>query len=299
MTTLPAHDPKFKPPSGMGGQRVQTSLSALDAATGAQPHEPVVYDIPRWWSSNDKSRVRWLRKLATSEGQSPELREWVVNHVLRPAGAGPHDHRAQAAALLAWVQHNTYYVSEPGEQIQTVSSTLRRGFGDCDDQSVVLAAMAHSVGLPFRFCLAGTAGGKPARWCEGERMPRGFRASHVYVQIGTPALSDNPTWYSAEPTIAGLPLGHDVVLHGVPSWMQRTDVPGGSGKALGAWGGTDGAPTPPAYQEGPPAVTTPADTGMVAWVRNNVDLGRVLSGAIEGTITAIAIAYATRSLRGK
>lgn len=289
MSRLPPHRPDFRPPSTLASAQVATSLDALDAETGATGREPVVYAVPGWWKANDRTRVKFLRQMAEADGESPELRAWVVNTVLKPAGAAPHDHKAQAAAMLKWVQDNIYYVSEPGEQIQTVSSTLRRRFADCDDSAIVLAAMAHSVGLPFRFCLAGTGrDGKPGRWCEGERW-NGVRATHIYVQLGTPALSRNPAWYSAEPTIAGLPLGHDVVLHGVPAWVrgQRADLAGS-----GAMGSAETV-----AREVAPGVKAPPDSGVTGWIKSNVDLGRVLSGVLEGTITALAIAWATERLR--
>jgi hypothetical protein len=119
----------------------------------------------------------------------------------------------------------------------------------------------------------------------------GFRASHVYVQIGTPALSTNPTWYSAEPTIRGLPLGHDVVLHGIPgaAFGQREDL--APGAAVAGLGSVE------EMQQTGLTVQDPPSRGALGWVRDNLDWNRVLTGSVEGTITAVAIAYATRGLR--
>lgn len=245
---------------------------------------PETYHVPGWFTKSDRRRVKFLRDVAEACAQDPDLRPYVVNTVLRPAGASPHDHRAQAAALLAFVQQHVYYTNEDGEQIQTAQRTLAVGSGDCDDSAVTLAAMAMSIGLPVRFCLAGTKRGRRVRWCEGTPFVRGASWSHVYVQLGTPALSPNPTWYSAEPTVPGLPLGHDVVMHGIPAIARhRADL--GAGHGMGNPYGR--------YQlvvgDGP---VVEEDTSI--W--SNVDWSRIMAGVIEGTLTAVAVTVATRTV---
>jgi transglutaminase-like putative cysteine protease len=46
------------------------------------------------------------------------------------------------------------------EVVQSPPETLRRGYGDCDDKAVLLAALLESIGHPTRFVAVGKAPGK-------------------------------------------------------------------------------------------------------------------------------------------
>jgi len=177
-----------------------------------------VFHVRAWARMGDRQRVRVLRDLAERYGGDPNMRWFTANTVLRDRAAS-RDYAAQAAAMLAWVQTNIYYTNEPGEQIQSPWRTLDVKTGDCDDMALLLAAMAESIALPWKFALAGRRGNKSVRWIEGERFPGGVRWSHIYVVLGWPPFAPKQ-WASAEPTVAGLPLGHDVVLHGVPAHVH-------------------------------------------------------------------------------
>lgn len=170
-----------------------------------------IYNIPSWDRWDDRRRVAFLRQMAERYGEDPAMRWWVVQNVLIPANVSPMDNERQARALLAWVQTNIYYANEPGEQIQSPWRTLAERTGDCDDMALLLAAMAHSIGLGFKFAIAGRdASGNPIRWVDGAPWRPG-RYSHIYLQLGWPALAPT-SWASAEPTLRGTPLGYDVVL---------------------------------------------------------------------------------------
>jgi hypothetical protein len=217
-----------------------------------------LFGVPGFHRWSDRKKVRKLREMAEAYGNDPRMRFFTVNSVLRPAGATDfRNYRQVAETLLKAVQDagtlGIMYTNEPNEQLQSPWWTLKVRTGDCDDMSLLLAAMAHSVRLPWRFVLAGTARGGRARWAEGGRMPRGFRASHIYLDLGWPPFSEGKKdahgrpvtqWAPAEPTLRGLPLGHDVVLHGIPGQGQRLDLGGGvAGHTAGpSWGGfTNGA----------------------------------------------------------
>jgi Transglutaminase-like superfamily len=45
------------------------------------------------------------------------------------------------------------------ETLQPPALTLSRGYGDCDDQSMLLAALLMSIGIPAVFCAIATHGG--------------------------------------------------------------------------------------------------------------------------------------------
>ena len=63
----------------------------------------------------------------------------------------------EIAALFEYVQHGIRYVRDPVgvEQVDTARQTLLHGQGDCDDKSVVLAALLHAIGRRTRFVAMG------------------------------------------------------------------------------------------------------------------------------------------------
>ncbi len=63
------------------------------------------------------------------------------------------DFRAEVRALWKFVRDNIRYVRDIRgvETIQMPDITLEMGQGDCDDKSVLLAAMLESLGHPTRF----------------------------------------------------------------------------------------------------------------------------------------------------
>jgi transglutaminase-like putative cysteine protease len=96
---------------------------------------------------------------------------------------------------------------------------------NCDDLAVVLATMAESIRLPWRFVLAGkTRRGDTVRWAEGTPQPRGVSFHHIYLHLGNQPF--RPTqWFAAEPTVRGVPLGWDVTIHGMPMREGTTSAP--------------------------------------------------------------------------
>lgn len=174
-----------------------------------------MFKVSSWSRMSDYRRVKALRELAEEYAGDPRLRFFVVNSVLRPAQAPERDYPAQAAALLRFVQQAIYYTNEDREQLQSPWWTLLVRTGDCDDMGLLLAAMAGSVALPWKFALAGVnRRGEKVRWIEGQPRPQGVRYTHIYLYLGWPPFQAD-TWAAAEPTLK-VPLGHDVVDHGIP-----------------------------------------------------------------------------------
>jgi transglutaminase-like putative cysteine protease len=94
----------------------------------------------------------------------------------------------QIRAIQQWVQSHIRYVRDPPDQelVQTPQKTVEYAAGDCDDQSVLTAALLTAIGHPMRFVAFGFKGGE---------------LSHVVSQtlIG-------PQWVTVE-TIEPRPLG--------------------------------------------------------------------------------------------
>lgn len=284
---------RYHDPIAQAG-RSTPSARRVDVLRGEDRLVGDVYEVKGWARWNDKQKVGYLRRLAEGYGDDPALRA-VTAHVLQTRGCPPRNYPEQARHLLAWVQDTIYYTNESNEQIQSPWRTLHWKNGDCDDQAILLAAMCQSIALPWRFALAGTVRGRPARWVEGQSYPRGLKATHIYVVIGWPPFAPT-TWASAEPTIRGLPLGHDVVRDGIPAWAHAgVDLPGARRSNMAGFGDATAAPTDPTANVLPAVVRAPPSgvAGLVA----RIDWNGLVQAVIEGTIVAIAVQYATRRLK--
>ena len=184
-----------------------------DFMQGESREQGKVIQLRGWNNKSDRKKLKLLRELAERYGGDPHMRWFVVNQILKPAGVVQRDFKAQAAAMLKWVQENIFYTNEADEQVQTPWRTIAVKTGDCDDSSLLLATFAESIRMPWKFALAGDSNGKRVRYVEGERLPWA-NFSHIYVVLGWPPFKPQQ-WAAAETTIRGAPLGYDVVEHGI------------------------------------------------------------------------------------
>lgn len=267
--------------------------SPVDFMQGESRDKGKIWHVRGWHGWSDRRKLRHLREMADRYGNDPKMRWFVVQHVL--AGrAQSRDYKAQAAAILAWVQQNIYYVNEVGEQIQSPWATIREKNGDCDDMALLIATMATSIALPNRYVLAGKdRHGKGVRYAEGRRAPpRGVNFIHIYTDLGWPPFQPT-TWMAAEPTIQGLPLGHDVVRDGLPQSAR-----GGSDVNFQGYG--EVLPEAPVDLSEDPEVRAYLDEqNPIAIVQSygwrgllaKIPWLDVFFGAFQGVVTAIAIGF--------
>jgi len=281
------------------------------------------YDDARWFGMHDTRKVAMLRDLAERYGGDPQMR-WFTAGVLERSGCAPRDFPAQAACIHAFVQGSCYYTNEPGEQLQSPWRTLKVRTGDCDDLALLIATMAESVALPWRFALAGKMrDGRMVRWIEGERWPTGAEMFHIYIYLGWPPFQPK-TWAAAEPTIRGIPLGYDVVDRGLPGQAQHSvDLGGGGQRGHAGYYGQDtvlnAGATPAnlvtdlavgAPASAPPTITAIPDgdlplparalsfaTDKAATLWSYIDWKDLTNALIQGVIVAIAVPVAIRILR--
>jgi len=68
-------------------------------------------------------------------------------------------------ALYDFVCRNINYRRDIGEFWQTPSETLR-GFGDCEDTSILLTSLIRAGGVPNCYVALGSLGGYGHAWCE-------------------------------------------------------------------------------------------------------------------------------------
>lgn len=167
------------------------------------------FEFSDWAKLSHEQRLQVMREIVERQGRDIRMAKATV-HILREARVPPRHYQDQAAALLKWVQDNIYFVNEPAERLQEPLATLKIRTGDCDDCCILLAALFESIKLPWRFVLCGRKGDAKVRHIEGQVITPGVRWTHVYCIVGTPPF--NPTtWFYCEPTVAGVPLGWDVV----------------------------------------------------------------------------------------
>jgi transglutaminase-like putative cysteine protease len=93
----------------------------------------------------------------------------------------------QANALFEFVRDYIKYIKDVNEveTVSTAEKTLESQIGDCDDQCILLASLAESVGIPTKFVLA------------GYNSNQSFE--HVYC-----ALFVGDEWICADPTEANV-----------------------------------------------------------------------------------------------
>jgi hypothetical protein len=77
----------------------------------------------------------------------------------------------EAQALFNFAQKNIRYTRDPYqiEALQTPAATLQLKTGDCDDKTILLAALLLSIGIPVKLIVGG--------WTKG-------RYSHVWLRAG-------------------------------------------------------------------------------------------------------------------
>jgi transglutaminase-like putative cysteine protease len=111
-----------------------------------------------------------------------EVAEKITRHIF------DHDFMSEYTAIFHWVQRNIRYVRDPilVEHVQTPRATLQIRSGDCDDISVLIAALAGAVGGRSRF-VAGAF----------KKHPDGTpKLEHVWVELHEPRSN---SWVVLDP----------------------------------------------------------------------------------------------------
>lgn len=158
--------------------------ATLPVAPSPQPRRAALSGIPNG-TAGSIATMEAMRQLVRDAVRDPQqkVRESALT-ILR----GVNSFSEQARSIQLWVQQNIEYRRDPPdvELVQTPQVTLQLRAGDCDDQSVLTAALLQATGHPSRFIAIGLDGAP---------------LSHVLTQtmIG-------PTWVSVE-TIQNRPLG--------------------------------------------------------------------------------------------
>lgn len=121
-------------------------------------------------------------RLAASWGQKdPQIRQLALNIV---SAVENKDSRGELQALYNWAKGNIRFRGELDETVQTPEVTLKFMAGDCDDFSVLIAALAGSIGFKWDFDTVALFGQKDY--------------THVYPLVMLPATGE---WIALDATV--------------------------------------------------------------------------------------------------
>lgn len=150
--------------------------------------------------------LREIKRLIQKFTGDPQLRDLAVKIT---AGASPdprtglpdrrnYDHLAQA--IYFWMKRNIQYVRDPYgiEWLQSPDVTVKRGYGDCDDQAILGASLMSAIGIPTRLAVVKA----------NPKHPDEF--THVYVEYQA-----NGVWKPFDPTLharAGVGIPENRIL---------------------------------------------------------------------------------------
>lgn len=137
-------------------------------------------------------------------------RQYKVNPLLRQTAARavincpPKDDLCEAATLQDFVRSNIRYTGDvfETETVQTPDYTLQEGYGDCDDQSVLLATLLMAIGIPAAYCAVGINGENFSHVLTFGIIRQGSQVSQVALET---TLSEDPQ--------TGAPVG--------PGWFPQ------------------------------------------------------------------------------
>ena len=200
--------------------------------------------------------VRLMRHLVDQAQADPEFVRFAVDLVRNvPA----YDEYGEVSALFQWVQSAIRYTKDPfsKEKLYPPKELLKIRAGDCDDMSMLLGALALSLGYPARLI---TLGANPD-------SPNEF--SHVYVEVEVPAGSGQ--WVALDAARPGSAFGLEP-----PGWFRKR-----------AWSLTDDS-----YQDLKGCTRLQGLSGM-----GQIDWGSILTQSISETPQIIAAVQGQPTIR--
>jgi hypothetical protein len=145
----------------------------------------------------------------TLRGRVPIVKAWgrsFPTGLPRGATVNPRSDECKMNAIWNFVVANIRYQKDPPgyDLFMTAEVMLKEGYGDCDDQTILLCAMAHLAGLSPVYARVISTNGKS--WC------------HVYALVGA-SIGGQRVLVPLDPT----------VRNSIPGWefggaKQRADL---------------------------------------------------------------------------
>lgn len=160
----------------------------------ASGNVPVQYSAVQSGFRGTDQTVALMSKLSSGKWgmRSPKIRALAIN-ILRSSGVPEKAYYKEMVALHNWVRDKIRYTRDVFGQ-ETLCPPEEIAFntqaGDCDDKSMLLAALLGAAGMATRYKVIGVT-------------PRSY--SHVYLQA-RPGPPGTP-WISLDPIMKGKPAG--------------------------------------------------------------------------------------------
>jgi len=100
--------------------------------------------------------MAYIRRLITEGAKDFCVRQQAID-ILFENGVPPKDYLGEIRTLFAWVQHHVRYTRDiyRVELLHSARRMLELRAGDCDDMTILLAAMLKAIGYPVRLVLVG------------------------------------------------------------------------------------------------------------------------------------------------
>ncbi len=149
--------------------------------------------LPGGWAGTDAT-VAKMQEMVTGKwgSRSPKIRALAIN-IVRTARVPEKNYQAEMVAIHNWVRDNIRYTKDVNGQ-ETLCYPEDTAFntraGDCDDKSMMEAALLGSIGITSRFV---TIGLTP------------FKYDHVYLQA-----RPKDVWIALDPIMKDKPAGWEV-----------------------------------------------------------------------------------------
>jgi transglutaminase-like putative cysteine protease len=111
--------------------------------------------IPRGFAGT-RTTVGYIAQLVKQGAKDFFVRQTAIDILIGNA-VKPKDYRAEIKTLFEWVKNNVRYTRDiyRVELLHTARRMLELRAGDCDDMTILLAAMLKAVGHPVRLVLVG------------------------------------------------------------------------------------------------------------------------------------------------
>lgn len=143
-----------------------------------------------------RETLKLMRDLVRSSKRDPQIRD-IASDIIRECP--PKNWRCEIETLWQWVANNVRYTMDTNdvEVVSDAYGTLQRGYGDCDDIAVLLAALLETTGHRAKIIAGGNTEGCYAHvWAEARcgtgwiavdaSMPEcgfGWRPSYPYEMV--------------------------------------------------------------------------------------------------------------------
>lgn len=101
-----------------------------------------------------RETLKLMRDLVRQGKRDPYIRDFAAD-IIRECP--PRDWRCEIETLWMWVANNVRYTMDATdlETLSDASGTIARGYGDCDDMSVLLATLLEATGHRARIVAGG------------------------------------------------------------------------------------------------------------------------------------------------